>query len=259
MCANRPGLTASFCSEFAIGFSFLAADAELAISELDPETETLNDQDHPRCLAAAAILATGAAHAQAIGDGPAETINWYVNAGFQPYFILSGPDEGKGSFDQSMKLLMKAMPQYPHKLVEASLPRMLDSIKTRAERLARGPVQEQGPRGHHGLLGAVHVPLAQRHRDHAKANGSISSVQNEHGEVRLEDFLADGKAKLALAAERSYGPVVRRRRQEAPRRDDVGFVDRHLCEPTAEAHQSKRVRRDHRDAVELQYKPRTSS
>jgi len=41
----------------------------------------------------------------------------------------------------------------------------------------------------------------------------------------------------------------------APRRDDVGFVD-HICEPTAEAHQSKRVRRDHRLRVELQYNTR---
>ncbi len=160
------------------------------------------------CLAAAAILATGAAHAQAIGDGPAETINWYVNAGFQPYFILSGPDEGKGSFDQSMKLLMKAMPQYRHKLVEASLPRMLDSIKTRPNACSVALFKNKDREAIMDFSAPFMYLLPNGIVTMRKRSAQYRPFMNEHGEVRLEDFLADGKAKLALAAERSYGPIV---------------------------------------------------
>jgi len=161
-----------------------------------------------RCLVAATLLGTGAAHAQAIDAAPAETINWYVNAGFQPYFIFSGPDEGKGSLDQSTKLLMKAMPQYRHKLVEASQSRIIDSIKTRPNACTVTLLKTKEREAIMDYSAPFMYLLPNAIVTMRKHTAQFRPFLNEHGEIRLEDFLADGKAKLALAAERSYGPVV---------------------------------------------------
>lgn len=153
------------------------------------------------------IAGVSVASAQALPSSSRDTVLWHVN-NFPPYSITSGPEAGQGINDHVMSQLMKGMPEFQHKVIDASLARALENIKTRPDAcsvsLLRTPEREAVmyfsiPRG---LLLPNALVMMRSRADEMKP------FLNAQGEVVLESMLAEGRLRLGLSPERSYGQWV---------------------------------------------------
>ncbi|XVJ70793.1 MAG: TIGR02285 family protein [Rhizobacter sp.] len=147
-------------------------------------------------------------------DPARETIKWY-STHFPPYVNLSGQDQGHGAFQLVMKTLVKNLPQYQHRSVEASLPRVIESIKTTPDGCTvmllrtkeREALMDFSARAHTHVLPNGMVTLRRK-------MDALRPHINERGEIRLDELLGSKKFKLALAQDRSWGegidPIVRK-------------------------------------------------
>lgn len=151
-----------------------------------------------------APLMTFAAQAQ---TGQQQTVYWYFS-GLPPFYIDSGPDQGKGLGEQKIKTFMQAMPQFRHERVLASLDRILEMMKTQTngckvfllktpERAAvlefSVPILETLPNGF--------VTLPSRLEQ-------FKPFLDKHGQLRFDDFLNDGQYRISITAGRSYGTGI---------------------------------------------------
>ncbi len=158
-------------------------------------------------LAPLLVAAVGAAHAEGLPQSSQDTVHWHVN-NFPPYSITSGPEAGQGINDLAMAQLIKGMPEFQHKIVDASLARVLENIKTRNDAcsvsLLKTPEREAWMyfSSQRGLV-LPNALVMLRNRAEA-----VKPFLNAQGEVVLASLLADGHFKLGLSAERSYGQPV---------------------------------------------------
>lgn len=162
-------------------------------------------------LSACLSLPAGAAPASPAptpASAPArETVVWYVN-NFPPYSITLGPDTGTGINDRAMALLIKNMPQFQHKVVDAALPRTIEAMKTRPDacsvsllRTAERETVMHFSKPRSLVLPNAVVTLRQR-------AGLLKPYMNPQGELMLDAMLSAGKLTLGLSSDRSYGPSI---------------------------------------------------
>jgi uncharacterized protein (TIGR02285 family) len=144
------------------------------------------------------------AHAEPTSN---ETVDWYINS-FPPYFIISGPDKDQGAIDQAMRVMMKKMPEFKHNIVEAALSRVIEQIKTTPNACSASLLRNK-EREAVMDFSSTHMRVLP--------NGIVTKRDrlpifkpylNEHGQLRLADFLATGKYHLGLAPDRSYGAGI---------------------------------------------------
>ncbi len=138
---------------------------------------------------------------------PLPELLWY-RFDYPPAVILSGPHKGHGYADVRDAYLMREMAEYKHTLVTSNIPRLFEEMRARGNvcnsSLLKTPEREpfvlfSEPVAE--LLPIGLVTLASRKADFAP-------FLNARGELRLPEFIRSQKFKVAIAAKRSYGPVI---------------------------------------------------
>lgn len=144
--------------------------------------------------------------AQTYADQP-QTVYWYYNE-FPPYYINSGPDQGKGLADQQIQTFIQSMPQFQHERVLAPHSRAFEMMKKqtngchtslfktpeRAEIFEFSmPILENLPNGF--------ITLRSRLEQ-------LKPFINKHGQLRLDDFLSNGQYRIGTIEARVLGPGI---------------------------------------------------
>lgn len=152
----------------------------------------------------APLMMTLTAQAQ---TGQQQKVYWYYSD-FPPYYINSGPDQGKGLGDQQVQTFMRSMPQFRHERVLAPLDRIMEMMKVQTsackvfllktpERAAMlefsTPILETLPNGF--------VTLRSRLEQ-------FKPFLDKRGQLRFDDWLENGQYRISTAAGRSFGAGI---------------------------------------------------
>ena len=136
-----------------------------------------------------------------------QAVYWYYND-FPPYYINSGPDQGKGLADQQIQIFTQSMPQFRHERVLAPHSRAFEMMKTQAngchtslfktpERAAdfefSMPILENLPNSF--------ITLRSRLEQ-------FKPFLDQHGQLRLDDFLSNGQFRVGTVEARVFGPGI---------------------------------------------------
>ena len=161
---------------------------------------------HMKRILIALFLTCAAVEAASAAD-TRETVFWPVGD-FPPSNIVSGPYKGQGSSDQRRHSLIKRMPEFRHEVIEVPTTRSIDMLKSRPNvcqpNLLKTPEREE-------FLVFSARPF------YILPNGIITTRKrlplfkpylNEHGELRLADFLADGTHRIGIISGRAFGAGI---------------------------------------------------
>lgn len=152
----------------------------------------------------APLMMTLTAQAQ---TGQQQQVYWYYSD-FPPFYINSGPDQGKGLGDQLVQTFMRSMPQFHHERVLASLDRILEMMTTQTNAckvfLLKTPER--------AAVLEFSVPILK-----TLPNGFVTlrsrleqfkPFLDQHGQLRFDDFLNDGRYRIGITAGRSFGAGI---------------------------------------------------
>ncbi|MCF4993978.1 TIGR02285 family protein [Pseudomonas syringae] len=142
------------------------------------------------------------------------TLIWLLRD-LPPLTIFEGPKKGQGVIDQLLPQLIAGMPQYEHILMRVNRARGTQML--REQPFACDPSLIWNKERAQWL--SFSIPAFR-----AVSNGLVVRQQDRqvlepfmvNGEVDLTAFLADGKSKVGVVAERSYGEFLDTLLREAP-------------------------------------------
>jgi uncharacterized protein (TIGR02285 family) len=137
-----------------------------------------------------------------------EVILWYVSD-FPPSHILSGPQRGQGMGDRRIQIFTQQLSQFRHQIAVAPFIRFIEAVKTEPNAcnagLLKTPERE------------AFIEFSAAPYGEALSNGIITTrgrmalftpFINEFGDLRLNDFLASGKARVGVIPGRSFGAGI---------------------------------------------------
>ncbi|QJI27543.1 TIGR02285 family protein [Pseudomonas sp. ADAK18] len=142
-----------------------------------------------------------------------ETLTWLVRD-LPPMTILEGPQKGRGAVDQLLPILIERLPEYRHQILHVNRARGLQMLQ--APSFTCDPSLLWTPARAKSIVFSTPAFAVV-------ANGvTIRQSQQEalapfivDGQFDLAAFLEAQEARLGIIAERSYGPVIDERLQQA--------------------------------------------
>jgi uncharacterized protein (TIGR02285 family) len=157
---------------------------------------------------AAVVLCLAGFSTASNAQSPArEVLYWYISD-FPPIYILEGPDQGKGTGDERLRILFKRTPEFDHRIVQAPTIRILEAMKTEPnvcsasflktpEREAfleySNPFPERLPNG----VITLRTRLPQ-----------LKPFMDKKGVLSVEALLNHGKTRLGIIKGRSFGAGI---------------------------------------------------
>ncbi|WLH36709.1 TIGR02285 family protein [Pseudomonas sp. FP2196] len=143
------------------------------------------------------------------------TLIWLLRD-LPPLTIFEGPKKGLGVIDHLMPMLIAGMPQYEHTLIRVNRARGMQMLHeasfTCDPSLIWSKERAQSIAFSIPAFRAVSNGLVVRQKD----RGVLARFLVD-GEVDLAALLADGKEKIGVVAERSYGELVDNLLRQAPK------------------------------------------
>ncbi|MFT3735305.1 MAG: TIGR02285 family protein [Rhodocyclaceae bacterium] len=122
-----------------------------------------------------------------------------------PLYIASGPDEGKGTVDQTARFIMRYLPQYEHRPLVSNIRRFEAQMRTGDQAVCAG-MQKNADRQSFMLFSdafhAISPPQIVAPRRHLAA---LSTFRGVDGSIQLPNLLTDHTLRLGISAGRSYG------------------------------------------------------
>ncbi|WP_397449523.1 TIGR02285 family protein [Pseudomonas sp. NA-150] len=135
-----------------------------------------------------------------------DTLIWLLRD-LPPLTIADGPQQGKGSIDRLMPLLIAGMPEYNHQLLHVNRARamqmLLEPTFTCDPTLLWTPERAKHIVFSIPTYAVISNGMVIQRRDVERFTPFISN-----GEVDLQALLASQSIRLGVVAERSYGPVI---------------------------------------------------
>jgi uncharacterized protein (TIGR02285 family) len=135
-----------------------------------------------------------------------DTLIWLLRD-LPPLTIASGPQQGQGSIDRLMPLLIARMPEFEHLLLRVNRARGMQMLHEPS--LACDPTLLWTPERAKTIIfsiptyAVVSNGIVIRREDASRFSPFI-----ENGQIDLVALLASQTIKLGVVAERSYGPVI---------------------------------------------------
>ena len=155
---------------------------------------------------------------QAVADST-ETVLWPVSD-FPPSQITTGPYRGQGAADRRRQIVIRQMPEFRHEIIDVATVRIMDLFKTKPNICLSNALKTSEREVFMAfsvtptLLGLPNGLITTRQR-----LAQFKSYIGESGEFRLDEFLRDGKFRLAIVAGRSFGtgidPVLKKHEKDA--------------------------------------------
>jgi len=137
-----------------------------------------------------------------------ETIQWAIH-NFPPYTVTDGPEKGHGIMDRAREIITSRLQDYDYEYTMGRNTRIIELLKSKpnvcASVLLRTPEREQfmefttAPALRILPNGIITTP---------NRKASLAKYLNENGELRLDAALADGKYKLAIERDRTFGKAI---------------------------------------------------
>ena len=134
-------------------------------------------------------------------------IRWLIDDQ-PPQFILTGPDQGKGSVDGILRFFQERLPEFNHTVVVANIQRSLALLQTDGPYVGVGyvktPEREKVVLFSQAFSVVLPPGLLVRRADLEK----IRPFVLPDGGIDLDPLLNAGVLRVGVAAGRSYGPAV---------------------------------------------------
>lgn len=134
-------------------------------------------------------------------------LRWY-RFDYPPAVILSGPHKGQGYGDVRDAYLVQELTEYNHKLVTSNIARLFEEMRTHGN-ICNSSLLKSKEREPYVLFSepvAELLPIGLVTLTSRKAE--FAPFLNKRGELRLSEFIRSKKFKVAIAADRSYGPAI---------------------------------------------------
>ncbi len=140
-------------------------------------------------------------------DAQREIVYWYISD-FPPIYMVSGPDQGKGTGDERLRILFKRMPEFDHRIVEAPTVRTVEMIKTEANVCSATMLKTPD----RAAFMEFSMPFLEK-----LSNGIITTRSrltqlkpfiNDKGELSVQALLSEGKVRLGILKGRSFGAGI---------------------------------------------------
>lgn len=138
---------------------------------------------------------------------PLPELLWY-RFDYPPAFIMSGQYKGRGYGDVRDAYLMREMTEFNHKIAVSNIVRLFEDMQARGNvcnsSLLKTPERESFVLFSEPVAELLPVGLVTR----ASRKAEFAPFLNKRGELHLSEFIRSQKFKVAVAAKRSYGPVI---------------------------------------------------
>ena len=136
-----------------------------------------------------------------------QEVTWLFSD-YPPNYILNGPHKGKGVAERREALVRKALPEFQHHRLMASMVRIQEEMKHR-DNACNGSMQKTKERESFALFSdPVLETLPNGLITWTEKKTELAPFLNAQGELRLADLLRSGKFRIAVAAGRSYGAYI---------------------------------------------------
>ena len=133
----------------------------------------------------------------------AETITWYAYDQ-PPAYIFNGPYKGSGFVNLSQKLLIKALPQYKHNEVQASVGRLLHDLKLKKNVCVFG-LGENSERANYVTYSE---PALMNRNVHLLIDKKKATQLSLTEPVNLEDLFTEHNLSTNIIDGRFYGDAI---------------------------------------------------
>ncbi len=135
-----------------------------------------------------------------------DTLIWLLRD-LPPLTIASGPQQGQGSIDRLMPLLIARMPEFDHLLLRVNRARGMQMLNEPS--LTCDPTLLWTPERAKTIIFSIPTyAVASNGIVIRREDASRFSPFLENGQIDLVALLASQTIKLGVVAERSYGPVI---------------------------------------------------
>ncbi|MDB6048233.1 MAG: hypothetical protein JWR17_979 [Pseudomonas sp.] len=143
-----------------------------------------------------------------------DTLIWLLRD-FPPLTIFAGPQQGQGSIDRLLPLLIARMPEYNHLMMHVNRARGMQMLKEPS--LTCDPTLLWTAERAKTIIYSIPTHAT-------KSNGMVVRKEDlgsfspfiDRGQIDLQGVLASPSIKLGIVAERSYGPDIDRMLHASP-------------------------------------------
>jgi uncharacterized protein (TIGR02285 family) len=137
-----------------------------------------------------------------------EMVTWFIDPGFPPAYIASGPYAGMGLVDKELAWLIAHLPQFDHKVVNSTAPRSWHEIDRKDARCIaaalKSPAREKLAAFSAPALKAWGLMLLVRNDRLAQ----LSKLHGPSGDIDLSLLFGDSSLHRVISSGRGYGPVI---------------------------------------------------
>ncbi len=132
-----------------------------------------------------------------------ETITW-IRTDFPPMWIIKGKFKKQGINDLTLKLLIKSMKGYKHKMSTGNTSRRNKTLKNSQSACGLGMLATSARKKFaYFSISHIVVPTQSLFTTRKKSKLFISLLDN--GDISLKNLLKNQNLKLGIARDRSYG------------------------------------------------------